>query len=421
MSKLVSILALLVLTLAGCGSSQSSSEVITELTEPVTITFWHAMNGAQEESLTKLTDSFNQENDMIKVELVNQGDYQTLQTKLTSAGTSNTLPTMAQSYTNWMYEYNTNGWLTDLEPYVDNETIGLDTSKFVPAFIDEVTSEDGSIWAIPFNKSSEVMYVNMELLGDHEIPTTLAELKETSKAIYEETGKPAIGFDSLTNYFAESAALCGNNTWVDESGNIDFDNECISNAITEYQTGISEGWARVAGEDGYLSGPFGNGDLAFNIGSTAGETWIDSGVDGKFEYQVAAYPASIAPQQGTNLAVFNTASSEEQLAAYTYIKYLVEDENTATWATETGYIPVTTSAFDTETYKTYMEENPSTEIVKNQLSSMDVIVPVFGGSNEIYTVSISDFMSAVLEANEDVATELTKLNETAQTIYTDNN
>ncbi len=421
MKKLLSVLALSILTLTGCGATNSSTEVVTELTEPVTISFWHAMNGAQEESLTKLTETFNQENDMITVELVNQGDYSTLQTKLTSAGTSNTLPTMAQAYTNWMYEYNTNGWLTDLAPYINDENVGIDTEAFVPAFIDEVTTEDGSVWAIPFNKSSEVMYVNLELLGDHEIPTTLDELVETSKAIYEETGKPAIGFDSLSNYFAQTTALCGDSDWVDADGNITFNTDCVADGIKMYQDGIAEGWARVAGEDGYLSGPFGNGDLAFNIGSTAGATYIDSGVDGKFDYTTASYPASSVPQQGTNLAVFNTATAEEQFAAYTYITYLVEDENTATWATETGYLPVTTAAYDTDIYTSYAEGNATATAALNQLDKMKVIVPVFGGSNEIYNVNVNDFMSSVLEANEDVATELEKLTENAQLIYTDNN
>lgn len=421
LKKLLLALGLTILTLTGCGSSAASTEVVTELTEPVTITFWHAMNGAQEESLTALTDKFNEENDMITVELVNQGDYTTLQTKLTSAGTSNTLPTMAQTYTNWTYEYIQNGWVTDLSAYINDETVGMDVDNFVDAFINEVTAEDGSIWGVPFNKSTEVMYVNNELLGDHAIPTTFEELIETSKAIYEETGKPAIGFDSLSNFFAESVALCGDTSWVDENGEISFNNTCVADAVQTYQTGIDEGWARVAGEDGYLSGPFGNGDLAFNIGSTAGASFIESGVDGKFEYTTASYPASIVPQQGTNLTVFNTATPEEQFAAYTYIKYLVEDENTATWAVETGYLPVTEGAYDTETYTNYLASNPAAQATVDQLDKMSVIVPVFGGSNEIYSVNVNDFMSAVLEAGADVQTELDKLTENAQIIYSDNN
>ena len=52
--------------------------------EPCEITFWHAMNGKQEESLTALTDKFNEENEYgITVTLVNQGNYSDLSTKQT--------------------------------------------------------------------------------------------------------------------------------------------------------------------------------------------------------------------------------------------------------------------------------------------------------------------------------------------------
>ena len=53
-----------VMTLGACGNtgsnaSSSSEEIVTDLiTEDTTITFWHAMNGAQETALQKLTDDF---------------------------------------------------------------------------------------------------------------------------------------------------------------------------------------------------------------------------------------------------------------------------------------------------------------------------------------------------------------------------
>ncbi len=51
------------LVLGACGNNNDSSgstesdEIVTELSEDTTVTFWHAMNGAQEESLTKFQTS----------------------------------------------------------------------------------------------------------------------------------------------------------------------------------------------------------------------------------------------------------------------------------------------------------------------------------------------------------------------------
>ena len=71
--------------------------------EPCEITFWHAMNGKQEESLTALTDKFNEENEYgITVTLVNQGNYSDLSTKLTANAAADTLPDLSQGYNNWV-------------------------------------------------------------------------------------------------------------------------------------------------------------------------------------------------------------------------------------------------------------------------------------------------------------------------------
>lgn len=421
MKKIIFALMASALLLAGCGDSAGSvsDKVATEVPEGTTVTFWHGMNGTQEEVLTKLTNDFNVSQTNITVELVNQGDYGTLQSKLTSAGNSNTLPTMSQAYSNWLYEYNKECWLVDLKPYFEDATIGTDSSVYVDAFINEVSTED-SIYAIPFNKSTELLFINDELMGDNPVPTTPAEVVEVSKAIYEETGKPGFAYDSLSNYFALSSALCGNSEWV-VNGAIDFNNECMEEAISTYQDGINEGWARVAGEDKYLSGPFGNGDIGMFIGSTAGASFVDSAVDGKFTYSIVSYPAEIAPQQGTSLAVYSTATPEERTAAYEYIKFMTSEENTIYWALNTGYLPVVKTAYDNQTYLDGIANDLVSKVAKENIDKLSVIVPVFGGSNEIYNVNVNDFMSATLESLNDVQTELADLQADAQIIYDDNN
>ncbi len=422
MKKLLGVVFVLVVILAGCQSGSKNSDVVTEITEPVTVSFWHAMNGEHEKILTSLTNEFNEQSEFVTVELVNQADYPTLQTKINAAGESKTLPTMAQAYSNWMYEYDTNEWLTDLTPYFENETIGLDQEVYVDAFLDELKFND-ALYGVPFNKSTEVLYINESILKDSgaKVPTTPTELKETSSAMFEKTKKPGIGFDSLPNYFSVATKLCGFDDWVDAESKIVFNDECIAKGVTAYQDGIKDGWARVAGEDKYLSGPFGNGDLGMNIGSTAGAPYIAESVDGKFDFKIAPYPATVAPQQGTSLTMFNSATPQEQAGAWEFMKFITNDTNTTTWAIGTGYLPVTKTAFDTKEYQDYMKDNEVARVSFEQLDAMSVVVPVFGGSNEIYNTNIGDFMSATLEAAKDVKTELETLTQTSQTVYDRNN
>src|SRR6476646_3729220 len=87
------------LVLAGCGGSSgpksgtSAGEVAGRAracpqdaiakvaTKPVHLTMWHAMTRANEETLTALTDRFNQSQSDVHVDLVNQTSYEDTLTK----------------------------------------------------------------------------------------------------------------------------------------------------------------------------------------------------------------------------------------------------------------------------------------------------------------------------------------------------
>lgn len=82
------------LTLTGCGAGTnagSGSTVPADTGAPATITFMEAMSsGAQKTALAKMTKDFMDKNPNIKVQLQDQPDYGTLQTKInaqTAAGT----------------------------------------------------------------------------------------------------------------------------------------------------------------------------------------------------------------------------------------------------------------------------------------------------------------------------------------------
>lgn len=422
MKKLMMMMFAFILVLAGCSNSSTNSDIVTELTEPVEIEFWHAMSGINEEALNTIIDNYNNSQDLVTVTAVNQGSYTDLDTKLQSAGNADSLPTLAQGYPNSIYEYQKNNWVTDLKPYADVNAFGLDTSNFISTYIDEVTDSEGSIWGIPFNKSTELLFYNQDMLTEAgvEVPTTFDELLEVSKTIYEKTGKPGVGFDSLNNLYATIAYNAGITQWQ-EDGTFNLNDPAIVEQITKLQEAIDAGYIRTAGEDQYMSGPFANEDVAMFIGSSAGTGYVKSGVGDKFQWSVSEYPAENVIQQGTSVTVFNTATPEQQAAAIDFLVYLTNDESMNTWTQATGYLPATTSALESSEYQTFMESDASAKAAADQVDKMALIVPVFGGSQEIYSVNILDTMSAILDGDEDVQTALDDLNSEAEAIYARNN
>lgn len=337
----------------GCGNSSSntSDEIVTEIKEPVEITFWHAMNGGQEKVLTDLTNQFMKENKKIKVNLQNQSSYPDLQQKLTATLPSpKNLPTLTQAYPGWMLNAIKDEQLVDLKPYIEHETLKFDNyDDVLPSFRDGAKI-DGKIYGIPFNKSSEVIWYNKTLFDELglKVPTTFKEFAEVSKTIYEKKGIPGAGFDSLQNYYTTYLK----NEGKDLDPKLDVTGKESIAAANYYLDGIKGGYFRIAGvDDRYLSGPFANQQIGMYIGSTAGEGFIKQGVGEKFEYAAARYPAEYSIQQGTDIFMFASATPEQKTAAYTYLKFLTTKENQISWAEKTGYLPIRKSAIDSKEYK----------------------------------------------------------------------
>lgn len=333
-------------------STEESSKEITKEEKEVEIIFWHAMNGGQEEALTSLTESFMNENPNIKVTLQNQANYGDLSQKITSTMQSpKNLPTITQAYPDWLVGAIKEGLVVDLTSYIDNadKAIALDNKDDILEGLRKGVEIDGGIYGMPFNKSTEVLWYNKTLFDELqlEVPKTFEELKEVSKTIFEKKNIAGVGFDSLSNYY--TTYLQNKGVAFDE--NLDVTGDLSKEACNYYFEGIKGGYFRIAGTDKYLSGPFGNEQVAMYVGSNAGETYVKEGVSGKFEYAVAPYPAEQSVQQGTDIYMFNEASEEQKSAAWEYLKYLTSKDAQVEWATKTGYMPIRKSAIESDAYK----------------------------------------------------------------------
>ena len=125
-------------------SAKGSDEIVTEVPKDTTVTFWHAMNGAQEEALTKLTDEFMEANPNVKVELQNQSQYSDLQAKINSTLPSpKDLPTITQAYPGWLWNAAQDEMLVDLGEYIDNDTIGWGDQEEIRSSLLEGAQIDG--------------------------------------------------------------------------------------------------------------------------------------------------------------------------------------------------------------------------------------------------------------------------------------
>ena len=408
--------ALMTGLMTGCGSTKSASneEIVTEITEPVEITFWHAMNGDLEKTLQNLTDKFMASNENITVTLQNQSSYPDLQQKITATTASpKDLPTLTQAYPQWMVNPIQDELLVDLKSYIENETIGDKNYNNILEGFRKGAEIDGKVYGMPFNKSTEVIWYNKTLFDELglEVPTTFEEFAQVAKTITEKKGIVGAGFDSLNNFYTTYLK----NKGVDFNSETDVTGAESVEAANYYLDGVKDGYFRIAGTDNYLSGPFAAEQLGMYVGSNAGESFVKQGVDGKFEIGVAAYPAESVMQQGTDLYMFSNATPEQRTAAFEFLKFLTSTENQVTWGVETGYIPATQDAIATEDYTN--SGSLVTPILSDATSKNLFINKVAQGVDSAYNeakVVMEDILS---DKNSDVKAKLEGYKNTLMGIY----
>ncbi|MGL4570538.1 MAG: ABC transporter substrate-binding protein [Clostridium sp.] len=398
--------------LTGCSNAGGAGgeEIVTDIKEPVEITFWHAMNGEQEKSLQKLTEKFTTENPNIKVTLQNQSSYPDLQQKITSTISSpKDLPTMTQAYPDWMLNAITDNLVVDLDQYINHEKLKFDSYEDILPSLREATKIDGKTYGIPFNKSTEVIWYNKTLLDELklEVPTTYEEFVNVSKTIKEKKNIAGAGFDSLNTFYT---------TFLKNEGQtfdpkFDVTSEASVKAVNYYLDGIKDGYFRIAGTDKYLSGPFANEAIGMYVGSMAGESFVKLGVGDKFEVAAAPYPGKSSIQQGTDLYLFQNATPEQRTAAYEYLKFLTTKDNQITWAKETGYMPIRKSAIESDDYK---NSGSLTAKILSKATEDLYVNPISSGADSAFR-EISTVLEGILA---DTKSDITKKLEEFKTTLT---
>lgn len=402
--------------MTGCGNSKSASseEIVTEIKEPVEITFWHAMNGDLEKTLQKLTDKFMKENENIKVTLQNQSSYPELQQKITATTASpDDLPTLTQAYPHWMINAMQDELIVDLKPYIENEKIGFKNYEDILEGFRASSDINGKIYGIPFNKSTEVIWYNKTLFEELglKVPTTYEEFAKVAKTINEKKGIVGAGFDSLNNFYTTYLK----NEGVDFNSKTDVTSKESVDAANYYLDGIKDGYFRIAGTDKYLSGPFANEEVGMYVGSNAGESFVKQGVGDKFEIGVAPYPAKSSIQQGTDLYMFSNASPEQKTAGFEFLKFLSSTENQIIWGIETGYIPATNSAIESDEYKN--SGSLVSQILKDATSKELFINEVAPGVDSAYNESATVLEDILSDTKSDVKGKLETYKNTLIGIY----
>lgn len=434
MKKLIAIFSVVLLAasfaFAGGSAEQTTapetSSVVTTLSKPITIEFWHSFSGdVQLPVVEGLVKEFNEtvgKEKGITVVPVAQGSGPQLYSKVIGAIKAGDVPAVAMTKVIYNEDYVTADASVDLTPYINDSEVGItDFDDFFPAFQEESMgySKEG-IYSLPLAKNVDVVYYNADFFAENGLvpPRTWDELEVVAQKIYDLTGRAAFGYDNLSYLFQNLCYQYGG-AYTNNKGDLLFleDNAWLE-GVTNYADKVWAGIWRTAGEDYFFSGPFARQTIMMYVGGTVESTYINM-KGPEFKWSAAPIPQA-NPEDPHALSYDHVIAAlsldgytEETYAAWEFIKFITSTEASLKITTGTAYMATRNSVLETEEYKTFIA-NGGNDALKAATQQKDFLFYEPAFTTDTYSTStlsteITTMMKSILENHVDPQTAMDAL------------
>ena len=438
--KTALLLALLIslLALSACHHQVNRSSFAVpesfDETRAVEIVFWakNDTNQTQTDIYKKAIADFQALYPNVTVTMRLYTDYNQIYRDVLTNISTDTTPNVCVSYPDHIATYLTgNNVVVPLDALMADPLYGLDGSELrfdgpareeiVPEFLREGVI-GGVQYAMPYMRSTEAVYLNkeyVEALG-YEIPDILTwdfvwEVSEKAMAKDAEgnfllngqkTMIPCI-YKSTDNMMISMLRQLDAGYSTD-AGEVLLFNDTTRSLLGEIYTHAQSRAFSTFGISSYPGNFLNAGQCIFAIDSTAGATWMgsDAPLLDIHKEQIVPFTTVVRPipqfdpehpkmiSQGPSVCIFSKEDSQQVLASWLFVQYLMTNEVQIAYSGTEGYLPVTLKAQQSPEYQEYLSrkgENNSTyysvkidasELLMNHMSDT-FVTPVFNGSAEL--------------------------------------
>ncbi|EPJ45402.1 MAG: SN-glycerol-3-phosphate ABC transporter substrate-binding protein [Osedax symbiont Rs1] len=351
----------------------------------VEVNWWHAMGGTNTERVNKIAADFNALQSDYKINAVYKGNYTETMTAAIAAFRAKKQPHIVQ-----VFEVGTatmmaaKGAVYPIEQVMKDSGVKLDKSSYLPAVISYYQTPAGELLSMPFNSSTPVLWYNKDAFkkaGVENAPKTWSEVTSTAKKLVDSGMKCgiAIGWQSwalIENYSAWNNISLGTkqNGYAGLDTELSFNNKFVIDNLQRLADMQKDGSFTYGGRRGESLAMFTNGQCGMWINSSAYYGSIKG--QAKFDYAQAMMPydekVTSAAQNsiigGATLWTLRGHKKEEYKGVAKFMEYLSSAEVQAWWHQETGYVPITTAAYELSKKQGFYDKNPGTDTAIHQLS-----------------------------------------------------
>lgn len=291
---------------------------------------------------------------------------------------------------------------------------------------------DGEFTSMPWNTSSAIWFSNMTILnaaGVEAAPTTWAEVEAACEAVMAMDGAPEYCFSFpnhgwfFEQWLAQQDALFANNNNGRDAraDEVVFASDAGVAVLTWLKDMSNKGYLYYSGAQGGDS--WGTVDQAFSTQQIAMAAYSSSdtavytnlGVDNGFEVLASFLPYNQETGWtgnligGASLWLVNGLATDVEDGALSFLIYMNNTENAASWHQLTGYIPVRLSAAQELTDAGWFTEHPNFTVAGDQLAQSTVTPATSGavlGAFPAIRNEVTQAIDTVLLTEEDPATVL---------------
>ena len=447
MNKLWTIVGACVLALAlgacGGGGDEGGGGAGDETTTagPVTIDLWHLETVANQTTLQGLIDRFNASQDEVRVRPVFQGNASEVVLKVLTSLRSGDVPALVELVEADAQVMVDSGGITPVQEFIDAEE--YDLSDYDEKAVGYYTVGD-KLQALPLAISVPMLFYNKVAfrevgLDPEKPPTTLDDVRAYSEKLLK--------VDGAGNVVRSGIAIEISPWWVEivlgEHGDLFVNNENgrdgrATEAVFNGDAGetlfrwwdemIDRGLAfnvgrNPSGADALMAVASGRAAMAPSSSQALRSVMdvLERGIEG-VELGVGPFPFVAGgdgkPGMGSRgLWIMNRKSEAEQLAAWTFSKWLAEPEQQAEFFAGSGYLPVRVSAYDLEASKAVLAKYPQYQTPMDEFvgapatpAKLGALLGPFNQVREIVAQSLEEMLLGgkdPVEALDDAAAAVT--------------
>lgn len=349
------------------------------------VQWWHAMGGVNGERVNKIADDFNASQADYKIVPSYKGNYTETMTAAIAAFRAKEQPHIVQ-----VFEVGTatmmaaKGAVYPVEQVMKDAGEPFDKSIFLPAVISYYQTSEGELLSMPFNSSTPVLWYNNDAFkkaGVESPPKTWNDMKDASEKLVAAGYKCGFSFGwqswvMIENYSAWHDLAVGTkeNGFTGTDTSFSFNNDHVKARIGTIADWSKDNLFKYGGRRGDSLSMYTTGECGMWMNSSAyygsikkqaefdfGQTMLPVDTDVKAEAQNSIIG-------GATLWVLRGGDDSEYKGVAKFMTYLSSPEVQAWWHQETGYVPITTPAYELSKTQGFYDANPGTDTAIKQLS-----------------------------------------------------